>query len=68
MQHKGLVVRGSSHPARRPRQESVGEEPVMSKPTRTVRSILEMDIRFEPTRLAAEYVADAYAQVAPIRV
>jgi hypothetical protein len=40
----------------------------MSQQTRTVRSTLEVSIRFEPTRLAAEHVVDAYTQVAPVRI
>jgi hypothetical protein len=31
------------------------------------RRMLEVTIMFEPTRLAAEHLADAYAQVVPLR-
>ena len=40
----------------------------MSKPKSTARPPLEVAIMFEPTRLAATHLADAYAQVVPLRL
>ncbi len=40
----------------------------MSKPKSTVRPPLEVTMMFEPTRLAATHLADAYAQVVPLRL
>ena len=40
----------------------------MSKPKRPARPPLEVAIMFEPTRLAATHLADAYAQVVPLRL
>lgn len=37
----------------------------MNKPQRNARQPLEVTIMFEPTRLAAAHLADAYAQVVP---
>ncbi len=37
----------------------------MNKPKSKARHVLEVTIMFEPTRLAAAHVADAYAQVVP---
>ena len=39
----------------------------MSKPKRPARPQLEVTIMFEPTRLAATHLADAYTQVVPLR-
>jgi hypothetical protein len=39
----------------------------MSKGERKARRTLEVTIMFEPNRLSAEYLADAYAQVVPLR-
>jgi hypothetical protein len=39
----------------------------MSKHTSKARARLEVTIMFEPTRLAARHLADAYAQVVPLR-
>jgi hypothetical protein len=39
----------------------------MSKHPSKARSLLEVTTLFEPTRLAATHLADAYAQVAPLR-
>jgi hypothetical protein len=39
----------------------------MSKHTSKARAMLEVTIMFEPTRLATMHVADAYAQVVPLR-
>ena len=40
----------------------------MSKPKSPARPRLEVTIMFEPTRLAATHLADAYAQVVPLRL
>lgn len=40
----------------------------MSKPKSTARPPLEVAIMFEPTRLAATHLADAYAQIVPLRL
>jgi hypothetical protein len=39
----------------------------MSKPKRPARRTLEVTIMFEPSRLASEHLADAYAQLVPLR-
>lgn len=39
----------------------------MSKRKRKARRPLEVTVVFEPSRLAAEYLSDAYAQVVPLR-
>lgn len=39
----------------------------MITPTRRVRKTLEIKIMFEPTRLAAEPIIDAYLKVVPLR-
>ena len=39
----------------------------MSKPKSTARPSLEVTIMFEPSRLAAEHLADAYRQLVPLR-
>ena len=43
-------------------------KPAMSKRERKARRTLEVKIVFEPSRLAAEYLADAYAQIVPLRI
>jgi len=40
----------------------------MSNPKNPARPPLEVTIMFEPTRLAATHLADAYAQVVPLRL
>ena len=47
--------------------QSVSEKAVMSKHSSRARTTLEVTIMFEPTRLAATHLADAYAQVVPLR-
>ncbi|MGH8602742.1 MAG: hypothetical protein ACREXR_08215 [Gammaproteobacteria bacterium] len=39
----------------------------MRKSTRHAQRTLEVTIMFEPNRLAAEHLADAYAQLVPLR-
>ena len=39
----------------------------MSKPKRNARQTLEVTIMFEPSRLATEHLADADAQLVPLR-
>ena len=39
----------------------------MSKRESKARKVLEVSVMFEPSRLAADYLADAYAQVVPRR-
>ena len=39
----------------------------MSNPKSPARKLLEVKVMFEPTRLAAAHLADAYAQVVPLR-
>lgn len=39
----------------------------MRKSTRHTQRTLEVTIMFEPNRLAAEHLADAYAQLVPLR-
>lgn len=39
----------------------------MSKRKRKARRPLEVTVVFEPSRLAAEYLSDAYGQVVPLR-
>ena len=39
----------------------------MNKPKSKARHVLEVTIMFEPTRLAARHLADAYTQVVPLR-
>jgi hypothetical protein len=39
----------------------------MSKSKRKARQTLEVTIMFEPSRLATEHLADAYAQLVPLR-
>ncbi len=39
----------------------------MSNPKSPARKLLEVRVMFEPTRLAAAHLADAYAQVVPLR-
>ena len=39
----------------------------MSKPKSPARKPLEVTIMFEPTRLAAEHLADAYLHLVPLR-
>lgn len=39
----------------------------MGHANRTARKPLEVTIMFEPSRLAAEYLADAYRQLVPLR-
>lgn len=64
---KVLVVRRYKPLPRATKRELVLGKKAMSKPERKARKTLEVKIMFEPSRLAAEYLADAYAQVAPIR-
>jgi hypothetical protein len=40
---------------------------MMSKPKRPSRRTLEVTIMFEPSRLASEHLADAYARLVPLR-
>ena len=40
----------------------------MSKPKHQAQQALEVTIMFEPSRLSGEHLADAYAQVVPLRV
>ena len=40
----------------------------MSNPKRKARPPLEVTIMFEPTRLAATHLVDAYAQVVPLQL
>jgi hypothetical protein len=39
----------------------------MGKAKRNARTTLEVTIMFEPSRLAAEHLADAYSQLVPLR-
>lgn len=50
-----------------PRELELGKT-AMSKRERKARRTLEVKIVFEPSRLAAEYLADAYAQIVPLRI
>lgn len=48
-------------------RELVVGKKAMSKGERKARRTLEVAIMFEPSRLSAEYLADAYAQVVPLQ-
>ena len=48
-------------------RELVVGKKAMSKGERKARRTLEVTIMFEPSRLSAEYLADAYAQVVPLQ-
>lgn len=65
---KALVVRRYGVSRRRIAKASVSGEAVMSKPKRNARPALEVTSMFEPSRLAAEHLADAYAQLVPLRL
>ncbi len=56
-------------PAPKPtaRELELGKK-AMSKRESKARRTLEVKIVFEPSRLAAEYLADAYAQIIPLRL
>jgi hypothetical protein len=54
-------------PQRRTESHAVWGEDVMSNKERHARRMLEVRVMFEPTRLAADHLADAYAQVVPPR-
>lgn len=45
----------------------VWENALMGHVNRTARKPLEVTIMFEPSRLAAEHLADAYRQLVPLR-
>ena len=47
--------------------ELVVGKKTMSKGERKARRTLEVTIMFEPSRLSADYLAAAYAQVVPLR-
>ena len=64
---RGLAVhRYKPTPTLTLRELVVGKK-AMSKGERKARRTLEVGIMFEPSRLSAEYLADAYAQVVPLR-
>jgi hypothetical protein len=54
-------------PQRRTESHAVWGKDVMSDKERPARRTLEVTVMFEPTRLAADHLADAYAQVVPPR-
>ena len=61
------VRRYKPTPKPTPRELELGKT-AMSKRERKARRTLEVKIVFEPSRLAAEYLADAYAQIVPLRI
>ena len=62
-----LAARRCGLPQRRTELQAVWGEDVMSNKERHARRTLEVTVMFEPTRLAADHLADAYAQVVPLR-
>ena len=62
-----LAARRCGLPQRRTESHAVWGEDVMSNQERHARRMLEVTVMFEPTRLAADPLADAYAQVVPPR-
>jgi len=62
-----LAARRCGLPQRRTESHAVWGEDVMSNQERHARRMLEVKVMFEPTRLAADHLADAYAQVVPPR-
>lgn len=64
---RDLAVRRSKpSPIPTSRELMVGKK-AMNKVEGKIRTRLEVTLMFEPSRLAAEYLADAYAQVIPVR-
>jgi hypothetical protein len=62
-----LAARRCGLPQRRTELQAVWGEDVMSNQERHARRMLEVTVMFEPTRLAADHLADASAQVVPPR-
>ena len=62
-----LAARRCGLPQRRTELQAVWGEDVMSNQERHARRTLEVTVMFEPTRLGADHLADAYAQVVPPR-
>ena len=61
------VRRYKSAPTPTPRELELGNR-AMSKQASKARRALEVTIVFEPSRLAADYLAEAYAQIIPLRI
>ena len=61
-------MRRCDFPRRRTAWQLVRKTAAMNKSNSNARQSLEVTIMFEPTRLAATHLADAYAQVVPLRL